>query len=1028
METDPDTTKTISNLFHPLQSGERLANRFVIQRLIGRGGYGSVYLATDEQLGIEVALKLLDRQAGVSLRREVLLARKISHPNVVRLHDIFESEHGYFYTMDYIPGESLATKLDREKRLKPQVVVSLAHCLLDALDQAHQNNVVHLDLKPENILINPEGEAFITDFGVARALGEKADAPSGTPDYASPEQIQGKALDGRSDLYSLGVILYESATGFLPFEGEDSCARMIARLNVRPLAPCERCKEVPRRLSQFILQLLSKRPSRRPTSARIARLRIAQAPRNYRWAWALPLVVILGLSLWKYQPAPSDTGKHTSPTLLVLPAEYTPPVPAWLSRTAAEQLHSQLAVSPNVRLADQQPVLNYINQVSWPIPLSTSQQEELLQAFGAMWVVTSEIRPIGDQWSLTLSYGPPGQKKAHSIHQMIEPENVLSALDLAGSRLLAQLDQRAPEAIAIPDQFRAEVVQVRRHLDMGEFELAANRSQRLTQAWPHALSSYLHFRANDGLGDIREARKAIDEAHSLLDNPSSTLALQIQFERQRLAGNSKKALSSLEILSERLPFNSRLAHLHSDLLADQKGLEASIDYLRNWLANSPTDARGWYLLGRQLIQSGAAQKAIEDPLSRALVLSRSQRQLKLEADTLAAIGVAQERLGELGHADKYYQEALDKRRSLGDKIGQAGLLANISYLNAIAGSPDKAQQHLDDALSLLALENAPRLQASIHNDKGVLLEESGNYSAAKQEYMKALGLRRELDDPGLIAESQANVGYIAMLAGDNESARVYFQQSLLGHQNIGDRRGMLYVGQYLASLDTREGSWPQATRAWLQSRREAERIGDQQAKLAISIHLAQLSLWRGQPAKAEAELVRASSLASELQDSRAEHEITLLRAELTLRYGGELKFDLLTGSATPDQLARQQLIKAEWLLENGRAAESEPVIRELLSQPLPAWESSWRQYLVNSLQLERDAIDPANQIWRWAQGLEPETIPGESWFAIRQSARECNSESCSELPHWFLRTIEQEQLKEFLKLPWIPEAWRSLDG
>ncbi|WP_231759337.1 serine/threonine-protein kinase [Microbulbifer elongatus] len=1028
MEVDSEITKTINNLFRPLQKGERLANRFVIEQLIGRGGYGSVYLATDEQLGIQVALKLLDQHKGVNLRREVLLARKISHPNVVRLHDIFDSDHGQFYTMDYIPGESLATRLDRETRLAPQAVISLAQSLLEALDQAHQNKVVHLDLKPENILLRPDGQAFITDFGVARALGEKPDAPSGTPDYVSPEQIQQKPVDGRSDLYSLGVILYEAATGSLPFEGTDRRARMIARLNIRPRAPHEQCIDVPKHLSQFILQLLHQRPSRRPVSARIALTRMTQPRPLRQWLWAVPAIAFIAALLWTTLEPPAPTETQTLPTLLVLPAEYTPPVPAWLSRTAAEQLHSQLALSPNLRLVEQQPVLNYINQVSWPMPLSTSQQEELLQAFGAMWVVTSEIRPMGDQWSLTVRYGPPGQKTSRSIQRLTEPGHALAALEQAGSALLAQLDQRAPRVIAIPDAFRAEVVQVRRHLDMGEFERAAELSQPLAEVWRSPLSLYLNFRAQEGLGDLSEAKKSINEAASLINNPSSTLALKIQFERQRLAGSSDKALRSLEILKERLPFDSRLAHLHSDLLADHRGLEAGIEYLRSWLESSPTDARGWYLLGRQLIQSGAARKAIEEPLSRALVLSRSQRQLTLEADTLAAIGVAQERLGELNHASQYYREALEKRRSLGDKIGQAGLLANISYLNAVAGAPEEAQQQLDDALSLLTYESAPRLQASIHNDKGVLLEESGNYTAAKQEYMKALTLRRELDDPGLIAESQANIGYIAMLAGDNESARVYFQQSLLEHQNIGDRRGLLYVNQYLASLDTREGNWPQATRAWLRSRQEAEKIGDLQAQLATFIHLAQLSLWRGQPAKTEAELVRAAAIASELQDSRAQQEIALLRAELSLRYGGTPSFDALPEHATPDQVARRQLIKAEWLLENGRAAESEPVIRELLNQPLPAWESSWRQYLVNSLQLERESTNPTNQIWRWAQGLHPDTIPEESWFAIRQRARECKPDTCEKLPEWFLRTIEQDRLKKFLKLPWVPEAWRALDG
>ncbi|WP_158681630.1 serine/threonine-protein kinase [Microbulbifer pacificus] len=1030
MHLDNDATCTIENIFTPLQAGDRLANRFVIRRLLGRGGYGSVYLALDEKLDIEIALKLLHRETGSSLRHEVLLARKISHPHVVRLHDLYDSEYGCFYTMDFISGESLASRLDRDKRLPPDQIFTLATSLLGALKEAHKNGVIHLDLKPDNILLGQNGQAFITDFGVARALGEDTIAPSGTPDYLSPEQIQGKVLDGRSDLFSLGVILYEVATGQLPFGGNTSQARMKARLSTRPQPPHHLNREIPLTLSRFILDLLSKRPGQRPASAELAQSLLSRSRVPARWQWLIPLLLIAVAPLiyWQSDFSSPTVEQTRLPTLLILPADTSPPIPNWLALAAAEQLHSQLSASPRLHLVDQHQVFNYIAQVRWDFPLSRAQQEELLQAFGAVWIVAPKIQPLGDKWNLTVSYGPPSQNNAHSIDQVSSPESTISTLTQLGTLLLAQLDGEAPQSDTVPSEVLGEVTQIRQLLDNQEYTDALDRLSNLTQVWPSPLSWYLSFSAYNGLNQQESADKAIKIAASLIQDPNTTLALRIQFEQQRLNGQSDKALETLALLSQRQPFDARLAHLNAELLADHKDLQTSAKYLETWLETSPTDARGWYLLGRQQIRIGNAKQAAENPLARALILARSQHQEALEADVLAAIGVAQERLGNLDHAKDYYQEALVKRNLLDDKVGQAGILANLSYLSVVAGDSAGASKQLDDALAILATEHAPELQASLHNDKGLLLEEAGEYGAAKQEYLKALSLRRELAAPGLVAESQANVGYIAMLSGDSESARVFFQQSLLGHEKLGDRRGMLYVRQYLATLESREGHWPEATQTWLLSREEADAIDDQHAQLSALIHLAQLSLWRGQYDKAVEELDQATMLATELQDSRADQEILLLRAEMLLRYGGDPSELQLGEQATPDQRARHQLIKAEWRMERGDLEQSRLLVSPLLTEALPAWEASWRQYLANQLGMDINRVAPTSQVWRWRQGLDRESLPDESWFAIRLRAKECSIESCRRLPVWFTRAVNKEQMEKFLAQPWIPQAWRMKRG
>ena len=205
-----------------------LAGRYAIERELGRGGMATVYLADDVKHHRQVAIKVLQPQLALALGpdrflREIEIAAKLNHPHILALYDSGEADGFLFYVMPYIKGESLGHKLEREKQLPIEEAIAITRQAALALEHAHAQGVIHRDVKPENILLY-EGEAMVADFGVALAVsaagGERLTETGllvGTPAYMSPEQSMGeRALDARSDVYSLGCVLYEMLTGEPP--------------------------------------------------------------------------------------------------------------------------------------------------------------------------------------------------------------------------------------------------------------------------------------------------------------------------------------------------------------------------------------------------------------------------------------------------------------------------------------------------------------------------------------------------------------------------------------------------------------------------------------------------------------------------------------------------------------------------------------------------------------------------------------------------------------------------------------------
>jgi serine/threonine-protein kinase len=254
--------------------GEVLADRYELEELVGTGGMSSVYRAHDRLLDRKVALKILHRQFSSDgdyverFRREARSAAALSHPNIVTVIDRGEHEDRQFIVFEYVEGENLKRLIQRRGPAPVPNALELGIQIANGLSFAHQQGLVHRDVKPQNVLLNGDGRAKVTDFGIARSLDvqhgmTQTGTVLGTSDYIAPEQAQGQRVDEHSDVYSLGVVLYELLTSEVPFPGENFVAVAMRHINEEPPHVGDRRPDVPARVDAAIQRAMAKRPEDR---------------------------------------------------------------------------------------------------------------------------------------------------------------------------------------------------------------------------------------------------------------------------------------------------------------------------------------------------------------------------------------------------------------------------------------------------------------------------------------------------------------------------------------------------------------------------------------------------------------------------------------------------------------------------------------------------------------------------------------------------------------------------------------------
>ncbi|HYC50608.1 MAG TPA: protein kinase, partial [Gemmatimonadaceae bacterium] len=273
-----------------LSPGQTFGNRYEIRSVLGVGGMGMVYKANDRELGEVLAIKTLkpeivaaDSNALERFKREIKLARRIAHRNVVRTYDLGEIGGQYYITMEYVEGTSLKDLIQQRRRLPASVVLPIAKQLCRALEVSHEEGVIHRDIKPQNMVVQADGVLKVMDFGIARLATRAADGGHtqagmvvGTPEYMAPEQLMGDELDPRADLYATGVVLYECLVGTVPHTADTPITLIAKVLEEQPAPPAALHPDIPREMSELVIWAMAKDRENRPRNAAELHTRLDQ--------------------------------------------------------------------------------------------------------------------------------------------------------------------------------------------------------------------------------------------------------------------------------------------------------------------------------------------------------------------------------------------------------------------------------------------------------------------------------------------------------------------------------------------------------------------------------------------------------------------------------------------------------------------------------------------------------------------------------------------------------------------------------
>ncbi len=655
-ERSVEVTETIQTAVKELVTGSTFAGRYQIIEELGRGGMGRVYKVFDTEIHEKIALKLLkpevaeDRETIDRFRNELKTARRIGHRNVCRMFDLNRAEGAYFITMEYVAGEDLKKLVRKIGQMPIGKAVSIARQVSEGLVEAHALGIVHRDLKPQNIMVDEGGNAHIMDFGIARSLKTTgitgAGVIIGTPEYMSPEQVEAKEIDPRSDIYSLGVILYEMVTGRVPFEADTPFAVGVKHKSEIPKSPRELNAHVPEDLNRLILKSLEKDKAARypsadalradlariegglPTTEKVIPKRKGLTTRNITVTFnirrlvvpALGLVAAIaaGTILWKAVGAkrPPLVAASTRPSIAVMYFDNQTDKPG-LDRMLVTLLTTNLSRYKNIEVTSTQRLFDILKLLGKQDAqaIDRSLATDVATRAGVKTMLLGSIIKIGERIRLTselidvksgaiVGTQADDGAKYDDIFGMVDriTEQVgrqIGGAATAGRLKVADVTTSSLEAL---DYYQKGYDQMLRW----SFRQAVEFFRKATEIDPTFALAYAYW-AIAQLGgpagtfdlytDVTEARRTLESAKANLDRVTDNERLIIQVIDAWLNGDLAKAAGfGQELIARNVPEKWAYIAVMSGLVGN-RDFRVAIRVLEKALENDPTDGNSYNMLG-----------------------------------------------------------------------------------------------------------------------------------------------------------------------------------------------------------------------------------------------------------------------------------------------------------------------------------------------------------------------------------------------------------------------------------------------
>ncbi len=890
-----------------LEPGFLLAERFEILALLGQGGMGAVYKARDTELERLVAIKLIRPELASHpeiLRRfkqELILAREVTHRNVIRIFDLGQAQGIKFITMEFVEGRDLRGLIHEKGKLTVDEAVPIILQISAALDAAHTAGVVHRDLKPQNVMSDKDGRVYVMDFGIARSLESQGmtqtGALMGTPEYMSPEQAKGEKVDARSDLFALGIIFYEALTGISPFKAETAMAMMFKRTQEKATPLVQLDLGVPGVISDIVAKCLEIKPADRYQTARevindleaftggaqrgtiiAPSRRISDTPAYQKWLVIGGIVVVLGAGGWfihdrvVIRPGGSSAGPVQPVSLAILPFKNTSNDPSidWVGNSVANILSTDVGQSAYLHTVSSDRLFQILKDLHIPAnaDLDPDMLRRIAENSNADILVWGRYAKFGDQ--IRIDGTLQDRKHDRTVPLRIDvpsekdfPKTMDQFAELVRSNLSVSSDvlkelkassfQPTSESVAALRDYNQSLQLIREGKNLD----AVKGLQGAIKEDPQFALAFSRLAEIDlELGYDSDAERNSRRAMELSDQLPKAEKYLIQANHWRVMKDPKKAIEAYENLAKTFPQDTDVMYALGSLYLDQGDYAKAQSAFQDILKADPKNIKALWQLGTVAFLQDNPQGALT-PLNQGLSYAVQYDNQEQKALILQALGISYRQMNKPEEAMKNFQDSMEISRKLGLKRLLANSLSEVAQVQITMGKAEVAMASYNQALQILKEIGIKKDYGDILINRGVLYESRGDLDKALQDYKDALQIERDANDENYMGVCLANIGYIYFAKGDLDNSLIYYQQSLALRQKLNQPVILSDTLSALGDVYTSMGDYDKALQVLLQAQDVSRKANNARAAAGVTVLVGNVLNYEG----------RVGAAVSAMQDS-----------------------------------------------------------------------------------------------------------------------------------------------------------------